>query len=332
MSFTQIINDIKNKNYSPVYFLHGEEPYYIDKISDSILTSVLSETEKSFNQFVIYGKDTNVVSIINHAKRYPMMSKYQVIVVKEAQHIKNIEEMLGYLMNPQKTTILTICYKFKKMDGRTKFTKMLAANAVLFESKKLYDNQIPAWVKEYVLINGYRISSNSTTILTEYLGNDLSKIANELNKLFINICKGAEINEDMVYQYIGVSRDYNVFELNTAIGSKNSLKAYSIIKYFASNPKDNPVIVTINSLYSYFSKIYVYHFLKDKSKQNIAEALKVNPYFVNEYVVAAKNYNYSQTIKILYSLREYDAKSKGIDNSSTEDGELLKELVFKILN
>jgi DNA polymerase-3 subunit delta len=332
MTFDQIIGNLKKKIYHPVYFLAGEEPYYIDEISDYIEKNVLSESEKEFNQSVIYGRDTNVPAIISAAKRYPMMSSHQVVIVKEAQYVDKIETMLPYVEKPLDSTLLVINYKYKKVDGRTTFSKQLAKNGVLFESKKFYENQVPAWINDYVKQKGFRISPKATAMLTEFLGTDLSKIVNEISKLILNIPEKAEINETLVEQNIGISKDFNIFELQNALGTRNILKANRIATYFAANPKENPLVKTVIMLFSYFTKIMIYHQLTDKSRNNVASALSVNPNFVKDYEIAARNYNPKKLILIISLLREYDLKAKGVNNISTDDGELLREMLFKILH
>lgn len=335
MTFEQIIENLKNKVYHPLYFLQGEEPYYIDEISDYIAAHVLDENEKEFNQTVLYGKETNVPAILECAKRFPMMSNYQVVIVKEAQNIKEKdmdENLLPYVENPLKSTILVLCYKYKKLDGRKSLGKILGKKGVLFESKKLYDSQVPDWIGDFLKKKNYRIAVKASMLLTEYLGNDLSKIANELEKLMLNVKTGNEINTGHIEQYIGISKDYNIFELQNALGTKNILKANQIINFFASNPKDHPLVVTLFNLYNYFSKVLLYHYLHDKSGKNAAAVLKVNPYFVKDYQVAARNYSPRKTEQAISILRDYDRKSKGVNNSSTDEGELLKEMLYKILH
>jgi DNA polymerase-3 subunit delta len=341
--FTQILSDLKKKVYHPVYFLMGEEPYFIDAISDYIENNVLDEMEKEFNQTVLYGRDVDLATVLGSAKRFPMMSSYQVVIVKEAQNIRDFAAkekadkddkppFLTYIENPQKSTILVICYKYKSLDKRTSLAKSIAKHAVLFEAKKLYENQVPDWIMGYLKGKGYGISPKAAALLTEYLGNDLSKISNELDKLMINLPAKAEITEQHIQDNIGISKDYNIFELQTALGKKDVLKANRIINYFASNPKDNPLVMTLVSLNSFFSKLLMYHFTPDKSKGSIASALGVNPFFVGDYERAARNYPLNKLRAIIAELREYDLKSKGIENASVPDGELLKELVFKILH
>jgi len=328
----QILNNLKNKIYHPIYFLWGDESYFIDSISDFIEGSVLSDTEKEFNQTVIYGRDTNVLSLISVAKRFPMMANYQVVVVKEAQDIEKIEELLPYIENPLSSTLLVLNYKYRKIDRRKSFFRKVEKIGVLFESKKVYDNKLGSWISEFVNDKGYTITPKATAMLTEFLGTDLTKVVNEINKLIINLPEKAEINDLQVEKYIGISKDFNIFELQNAIGDKNVVKANRIVNYFAANPKENPLIKTIVLLYGYFSKILIYHQLKDKSRNNAAAVLSVNPFFVKDYQVAARKYNIQKLTTIIGYLREYDLKAKGVNNVSTTGGELLKELMFKILH
>ncbi|MFL5754166.1 MAG: DNA polymerase III subunit delta [Bacteroidia bacterium] len=345
--FNEILTDLKRKIYKPVYFLCGEEPYFIDQISDFIESTVLDESEKEFNQTVLYGRDVDLATVIGAVKRYPMMSEYQVVVVKEAQNIREFSKggseegetksggntmFQSYVEHPQTSTILVICHKYKTIDKRTALAKTIQKKSVFFESKKLYDNQVPEWVTSYLKNKGYKINPKASLLLAEFLGNDLSKIANELDKLTINISADTEISADHIQENIGISKDYNIFELQDALGKKDVLRSNRIINYFAANPKDNPLVVTLGVLYGYFSKILVYHFTPDKNKFNISKALGVNPYFVEGYERAAKNYNTAKLKSVFGYLREYDLRSKGIDNPSVGDGELLKELVFKILH
>jgi len=351
MTFEQILSDLKNKVYHPIYFLMGEEPYFIDVITDYIAGNVLDESEKEFNQTILYGRDTDVLTIISQAKRFPMMASHQVVIIKEAQSIRNIEDLLPYIENPLKSTLLVICYKYKTLDKRKKFTKEVGKNSILFEAKKLYENQIQKWINVYLKEKGYQINPKASLLLTEFLGTELSKIANELEKLMLNIPpppraeaalagEGPESNgsdlltitAEHIEENIGISKDFNNFELHNALGTCNILKANQIINYFAANPKNNPLIVTISLLYSFFSKTLSYHHIKDKSKNNVASLLKISPYFVRDYDMAAKQYDVSKLTSIISLLRECDTKSKGLDNATTTDGELLKELVYKIMH
>ncbi len=332
MNMDQILEELRNKIYRPVYFLAGDEPYFIDTISDFIEESVLSDTEKEFNQTVVYGRDTDILSLVSMAKRFPMMANYQVVIVKEAQDILRIEELQPYVENPLNSTLLVLNYKYKKIDKRKSFFKTVDKKGVLFESKKIYDNQLGSWISKYAGDRGYSITPKATAMLTEFLGTDLSKVVNEVNKLIINLPDRSEINDVQVERNIGISKDYNIFELQNAIGAKDVVKANRIVNYYGANPKENPLIKTIAILYGFFSKLLIYHGLKDKSKGNVAVALSLNPFFVRDYQVAAKNYNKKKLAAIIGYLREYDLKAKGVGNLSASDGELMKELMYKILH
>lgn len=332
MKFDEILTNLRKKVYQPVYFLMGDETYFIDEICDYIANNVLDESEKEFNQSILYGKDTDVATIISEAKRFPLMGTHSVVIVKEAQHIRKIEDLEIYLDQPQPSTILVICYKYKTLDKRKKFTKELSKKAILFESKKLYDNQIPDWIQSYLSKRNYSIHPKAAYLLSEYLGSDLGKITNELDKLMLIIEKGREITSEIIERNIGISKDFNNFELNNALGKRDVLKSNLIAKHFAANPKDNPLVVTIGVLFGFFQKTLLYHTLKDKSKNNVASTLKINPFFVRDYELAARNYPKGKLVKIISYLREYDLKSKGVNNSSVSEGELLKELLYKILH
>ena len=332
MKFNEILANLSKKVYQPVYFLMGDETYFIDEICDYMVNHVLDESEKEFNQTILYGKDTDVATIISESKRFPLIGTHRVVIVKEAQHIRKIEGLEVYLEQPQPSTILVICYKYKTLDKRKKFTKELAKKNVLFESKKLYDNQIPDWIQNHLSKHKYSIHPKAAFLLSEYLGADLGKITNELDKLMLVNKKGQEITSDIIERNIGISKDFNNFELNNALGKRDILKSNLIIKHFAANPKDNPLVVTIGVLFGFFQKILLYHTLKDKSKKNVASTLKVNPFFVRDYELAARNYPKGKLVKIISYLREYDLKSKGVNNNSVSEGELLKELIYKILH
>lgn len=345
MTYKEIISDLEKKLFHPVYFFCGEEPFYIDLLTNAIEKSVLDETEREFNQFVFYGRENNLATILDAAYRFPMMANYQVIIVKEAQDLKDLiprakekskdDEkeplLLSYLEKPQKTTVLVFCYKYKTLDMRTSLAKKLGKSAVLFESKKLYDNQVPAWIENYLKDKGLIIGHKALALLTEYLGNDLSKISNELNKLMINIAPPAEITVNDIEQNIGISKDYNVFELHNALGARDAGKAMRIIDYFASNTKDNPFVLSMGALYSYFSKLLIYHTLKDKSPNNAAASLGVSPFFVKDYISAAKVYSMPALQKAIHILKEYDLKSKGLGNASMDESELYRELILKLI-
>jgi DNA polymerase III subunit delta len=332
MNFEEILSNLRKKVYHPVYFLMGDEAYFIDQISNFIASNVLDEAEREFNQSVLYGKDVDVATIISEAKRFPLMGSHTVVIVKEAQHVRKIENLEPYLNNPLSSTILVICYKYKTLDKRKKFAKDIANKAVLFESKKLYDNKIPEWIQNYLSKNNYSIQHKASYLLGEYLGADLGKITNELDKLMLIAPKDSEITAELIERNIGISKDFNNFELNNALGKREILKANLIAKHFASNQKDNPLVVTIGVLFGFFQKTLLYHTLKDKSRNNAAATLKVNPFFVKDYELAARNYPKGKLVKVISHLREYDLKSKGVDNVSISEGELLKELIYKILH
>ena len=333
MTVEQILSGLKNKDYKPVYFLSGDEPYYIDLITKYIIDNVLTEAEKSFNQTILYGKDSDIATVINAAKRYPMMANHQVVIVKEAQHIRNIDDLVYYAKSPLLSTLLVINYKYKKLDKRKSLYKTIAEKGIFFESNKLYDNQLPDWISGYLGEKGIKIQPEASILLTEFLGSDLGKIVNELDKLAVIIAgKSISITTDTIEKNIGISKEYNNFELQNALVKRDVLKANRIINYFAQNQKNNPITVTITMLFSFFSKLLAYHSLKDKSNNSVAGVLKINPYFVRDYQAAAREYSLSKTIHVISLLREYDVKSKGIGSLSASPGDLLKELVFKILH
>lgn len=328
-----LVSDIKNRNLKPIYFLMGEEPYYIDKVSDFIQETILSEEERGFNQMVLYGRDVSVDDIIANAKRFPMMAEYQVIIVKEAQDLsRTIENLAAYAAQPQPTTILVLNYKYKTLDKRKTLYKTLKKAGVVFESKKLYDNQVPKWISRVLAGQNYSITPKASQMLTEFLGTDLSKISNELDKLKIVLPEGTQITPELIEKNIGISKDYNNFELHKAIGYRDVLKAHKIVKYFGDNPKDNPMVVTVGFLHTYFSKLLYLHGLKDKSPRNVASALKISPYFTEEYIVAARNYPMRKVSGIIAMLREFDVKSKGVGANAVPQRDLLKEMIVKVMN
>jgi len=328
----QIVNAIKKGQISPIYFLYGEEAYFIDKISDFISANVLTEEEKGFNQMVLYGRDVSIEDIVGNAKRYPMMAEKQVVIVKEAQHLsRTIENLCSYAENPQQSTVLVICYKYKKLDKRKKLHKIIKKNGVVFESKKLYENQVSDWLRKHLVSRGYTISHKAALLLVEYLGTDLGKISKELDKLKLVLPKQTEINPQHIEEHIGISKDYNNFELKRAIGDRDIVKATKIINYFAQNPKDNPFILTITLLHSFFTQLLQYHGLTDHSPKNVASALRINPYFVKEIQTAARNYPMKKVSGIISNLREMDLKGKGVGATPMKEADLLKELLYKIV-
>ncbi len=332
MNYKEIITSIYEKDFKPIYFLMGEESYYIDKIANEFSKKVLSTQEQEFNQHILYGKDTTTDQIISEAKQFPFGAEKRLVIIKEGQHIKNIEGLAPYIEKPQLNTILVICYKGKSIDKRKKFGKRLKETCIVFESKKLYIDQIPNWISNYVNENGFEINNSATAVLAEYLGTDLSKITNELDKLMLVIKKEEIITTKIIEYHIGISKDYNVFELQNALGTRDVLKSNQIINYFGQNTKNHHIVAVISALFSFFRKVMIYHFLENKSVQSAASELKVNPFFIKQYKAAAKNYNKKQLVYIFEYLKQYDLRSKGVNNKSTNQNELLKELVFKIIH
>jgi DNA polymerase-3 subunit delta len=333
VTYEEIISDLKNRIFKPVYFLAGEEPYYIDLITEYIQEKILSESEKAFNQIILYGDDTNIAAIIDTARRFPMVASHQVLIIKEAQSLKNLEDLVIYLEKPLLSTILVFSYKYKTIDKRTKLYKTLESHGVYFESARVRDYLIPGWIERYLMVKGIKTDPSASALLTEYLGTDLHKIVNELDKLLITLPAGKpHITAALIEKNIGISKDYNNFELQKAVGEKNVLKANMIVHHFANNQKDNPITLSVASLFGFFSKLLTFHYLTDKSKNNVAAVLKINPFFVKDYEISAAKYNVSKTVQIISLLRTYDLKSKGFGDPGTEPGDLLKELVFRILH
>lgn len=335
MSYEQIIKDLASKKYSPVYFLHGEEPYYIDKIADYITKNVLTETEQSFNQTILYGKDTDAHSIIGIARRFPMMSTHQVVIVREAQGIGKIDGLEPYLDNPLKSTILVICYKYKKLDGRTNFSKKIKKYTE-FKSEKIREYHVQNWIASYVKTIGKEIDNKAANLLVEFLGNDLGKIVGEIEKLSIVMKSKGVINitPDLIEENIGISKDYNIFELQKAIITKDVLKANKIVKYFSANPKDHNIVPVISIIGGFFIKLLLYHYLpvNQRNEFEIMSKLKIGKFAVKDYQLAAQKYNANKAVVIISLFREYDMKSKGVEDTGTESSELLKELIFKIIH
>lgn len=329
----KIVNDIKAGNIKPIYFLMGEEPYYIDKLSDYIEQNVLSEDEKAFNQTILYGRDVTIEDIVSTAKRYPMMAERQVVIVKEAQDlIKTIDKLDNYAENPMLSTVLVFCYKYKTLDKRKKLPKLISKSGVLYESKKLYENQVGDWIKRVLAGKKYSIEPKANAMLVEFLGNDLAKINNELEKLQIILPKESTITPKHIEENIGFSKDFNNFELLNALGSKNQLKAYQIVQYFSDNQKANPLVVTTSTVFGFFIKLLKYHGLKDRNPKNVATVLGVSPFFLKDYDVALKNYPMRKVSQIVSFLREIDVKSKGVGANGLPQSDLLREMLFKIFN
>jgi DNA polymerase-3 subunit delta len=331
-TYDQILNEIHQKQLAPVYFLTGDEPYFIDMISDTIENEALDEADRAFNQIVVYGRDVDVETIANHARSFPMMGERMVVIVKEAQDVKNLEEFEKYLETIPDTTVLVFVYKYKKFDKRKTLAKKIDKMGVWFESKKLYDSNIPGWIQNYLKSEGYSITPKATQMLADFLGTDLHKIANELKKLTIALPKNKSIDDADVERNIGISKDYNVFELQNAIGSRDVLKANRIVNYFGDNGKDNPLLVTAINLYSFFTKVMKLHCAQDKSQGNLAAVLGVNPYFVKDYQLAARNYPPQTCIRNISILREFDMKSKGYESGDVSEKDLYREMIFKLMH
>lgn len=330
---TKIVSDIKNGDIKPIYFLMGEEPYYIDKISEFIEKNVLVGEDKGFNQMVLYGREVTIEDIVDYSKRFPMMAERQVVIVKEAQDLyRTIDRLCTYCENPQPSTVLVICYKYKKIDKRKALYKTIQKTGMVYESKKLYENQVADWIRRVLSGRTYKIDNKAASMLIEFLGTDLSKISNELEKLMVVLPVESTITPKDIEENIGISKDYNNFELRKAVGERNTLKVNRIINYFAQNQRANPLVMTISLLNSFFTQLLIYHSLKDKSKNNVAKVLKVNPYFVSDYSIAAKNYPMRKVSKVIAFLREADVKSKGVGANALPAGDILKELLFKIIH
>lgn len=332
MTYEQILADIKKRVYYPIYFLMGEEPFFIDTISNELENTILDEAERSFNQVVLYGSDVSVNDIMSQARAFPMMSDYLVVIVKEAQNVDNIDSLADYIEKIPPTTILVINYKYKKLDKRRALAKYIDKKGVLFESKKLYDNNIPEWITKYLAAKKYNITPKATQMIADFLGNDLHRVRNELEKLMVALPPSKRIDDADVEYNIGISKDFNVFELQKAIGSKDLPKANRIINYFGDNPKENPIFMVISVLYGYYTKLLKLHFSKDKNKSTVATMLGVNPFFVNDYFEAVRNYSWTDCMNCIEVLREFDLKSKGYNSTSDiSQKELYREMLFKLM-
>lgn len=335
MTFEAILKEMKQGKYHPLYFLYGEEAFFIDHLADYVETHALAEAEKAFNQTVLYGKEADPLAVVDVARRYPMMASRQVVILKEAQEMRDLGKLQPYVEKPLASTVLVICHKYKKFNLNTKFGKLLKKQAVVFQAKKLYDNQVPDWIKSYLQSRKLDITPGAAGLIAEYLGADLSKVANELDKLALNLAGGARIDESHIEEHIGISKDYNIFELQRALSQRDLLKSTRIAQYFAANPKKNPFPVVIGSLYNYFSKIYMLHFLKNLPEKELLEALGLRSgFFLREYRQAARTFNRDKTEEIIELLKAYDLKSKGVDYvlHQKPEEELMGEMVYRILH
>lgn len=333
MKHKEVIQQLKKKEFRPVYFLHGDESYYIDALVEYFEEKVMNESEKAFNYTVLYGKDVSYQDVVDSARRYPMMAQFQLVIVKEAQEMKTLAELINYIEKPQPTTILVLAHKHKKLDARTKFAKAIMQHAYVFESSKIYDNQLPEWIVTHLKDLHLSIKLEVADLLAEYLGNDLGKIANELEKLSLNLPQGTFVTTEHIEKYVGISKEYNIFELTKALSTRDVSKSNKIVYFLNNNPKKNPLVVTLGTLYGFFSKVYAYHFLQQKNDKEAAAALGLrSDWALKEYKLAVKHYSYPKTEQIIHYLHDYDMRSKGLNSVNADDNELLKELVFKILH
>ncbi|HOZ70112.1 MAG TPA: DNA polymerase III subunit delta [Chitinophagaceae bacterium] len=331
MSVEKIISDWKKKQFRPIYWLEGDEEYFIDKAVDYAEHHILSESEASFNLSIFYGKDANWADVLNACRRYPMFAERQVVLLKEAQQMKDVEKLEPYMENPLVSTILVVSYKDKKLDARKKFSKLVKENGVVISTKKLYDRDIPAWTQDMVQSKGLTITPKGLALLSDHIGNDLSRIENEIEKLSVNLGKRTQINEDDIERYIGVSKEFNVFELQSALAAKDLSKAIRIVQYFESNPKANPIQLILPSLYSFFSKVFMIQAISGDDR-TIAGHIGVNPFFVKDYIQAYRLYGSSGVENILMLLHHYNLKSIGVGSGSASDGSLMKEMVIKMMS
>ena len=332
MSVEKIIADWQKKAFKPVYWLEGEEEYFIDKVINYAEHHILTESEASFNLSIFYGRDASWSEVINTCRRYPMFAERQVVLLKEAQQMRDVEKLETYVENPLLSTVFVVSYKHKRVDGRTKFAKVLKEKGVLVSTKKMYDNQLPEWTKDLIESKGFSISSKGLSLLVDHIGNDLTRIENEIEKISVNLGKRKTITEEDIEEYVGVSKEFNVFELQSALAKKDLSKAIRIIQYFEANPKAAPIQLILPSLYGFFSKVFMVFGAGTTDEKGVAAAIGVNPFFSRDYLQAAKVYNYEEVEKALLLLHNYNLKSVGVNDSGTEDASLLKEMVIKMMH
>jgi DNA polymerase III subunit delta len=330
MTIDNILSECKKQVFKPVYWLEGEEEYYIDELVDYAEHSILSESEASFNLTIFYGRDAAWADVINACRRYPMFAERQVVLLKEAQHMRDVEKLEPYIENPLDSTVFVVSYKDKKVDGRSKLAKLLKQKAVLVSTKKIYDNQLPEWTQELIRSKDLSISPKGLALLVDHIGNDLVRIENEVEKISINLGKRKTITEEDIEEFVGVSKDFNVFELQSALAKKDLAKSIRIVQYFESNPKAAPIQLILPSLYSFFSKVFMV-FGAGQDEKAVAAAIGVNPFFAKDYLQAAKVYDYQGVERVLLLLHQYNLKSIGVNSAGTEDGSLLKEMIVKII-
>src|SRR5688572_22453262 len=314
MTPEKIISDLKKGQFKPVYWLEGEEDYFIDEVIKYAEHKILLENEAGFNLTVFYGRDTAWADVVNASRRYPMFSEKQVVIIKEAQDLKGIDKLEGYVEKPLTSTLLFVAYKNKKVDGRTKLAKLLKEKAVLMTTKKMYDNALPEWTSELVKNKGFSITKKALFLLIDHIGNDLSRLSNEIDKLALNLKESKQITEDDIEKFVGVSKEFNVFELQQAIAQRDLYKAIRIVQYFGSNPKAAPLQLVFPSLYNFFSKVQVVYTVPSKDEKSIAAAIGVNAWFVKDYISTSTKFNYPEIEKLLLLLYEYNLRNLGVNN------------------
>jgi DNA polymerase-3 subunit delta len=332
MTTSSIITNWKNKEFKPIYWLEGDEDYFIDEVMEYAEKNILSQAEAEFNQTVFYGKDANWADVINACRRYPMFAERQVVLLKEAQQMKEVEKLEGYVENPLLSTVLVVSYKGKTLDGRQKFSKLIKKKGEVFLSKKIYDNQLPAWTNSYLQSNGFQIKPKALHLLVDHIGNDLSRIVNEIEKLSLNLGKEKNITEDDIEKYIGISKEYNIFELQNALSKKDAAKSIRIIQYLQANPKAIPIQLILPSLYGYFAKILAVYQMPDRSERALKPTFSFNSFLVEQVMETMKNYSFSEIEQVILLLHDANLKSIGIGNSGIPIGSLMKELSYKIMN
>lgn len=332
MTYEALMKDLKAGKIKPLYLLEGEEDYFIDRAADFFEKSLLSETEKEFNLTIFYGRDADWAAVLNACRRYPMFSERQVVMIKEAQGMKTLEKLEPYLNNPLGSTILVITYKHGKLDGRTSFKKLMEKCGIILSTKRLYDNKIPDWIKGYATAQGHDITQKACMLLTDHIGSDLARQSNEIDKLLLNLPKGKKIDEDDIEKYVGISKEFNIFEFQKALGAKDLPKLIRIINYFTSNPKAAPAPVLFTVLYGFFSKVYAIVHMSSRSDKDLASELKIPPFFLSDYLNAARVYRLAGVERVLLLLHEYNLRMIGVNDAGTDDGELLKEMIMRILH
>lgn len=336
--FDAILTDLKAGTYAPVYWLQGEEPYFIDAISEYIEEHAMDSGLRGFNQTILYGKECKVIDALNHARQFPMMADRRVVIVKEAQEIQDIgreegeKALTAYLEKPNPSTILVFCYKYKMLDGRKKLSALVDKAGVLLAEKKIYDNKVPDWIRNFAVAQELKLSEKAVQMMAEHIGNNLERIANELKKIKINVPPGAVVDENHIQRFVGISKDFNEFELQKAIGLRDHKKAHQIVQYFGANTKSHPIIPLIVILFTYFVKLLLLHKNHKAADDELARKIGVSAFFLKEYRLAARNYNISQVIRNIQILKGADLQVKGISSTSLSEENLLKELVYKLMH